>query len=307
MSSSTAPLRKLIGSHSPGWLDVFQAQIDSLREQWPDAGVYALFDCAFNERCHAEIKRFRLPARTLYDLSNHPSPELQAVSPTLVPLAHAKASSWRDVARHTDGYPMLSVIVTPESLDELALRLRPWCIVNADGEPYVFRFPDTRRLPGVVDVLTPEQHGAFFGPAHVWLTRTRRATWSALRLPGLPLPPAEEVKLDGEQFVQLMNDAEADEIIAHFHVHEPALVAHCDPAEVWERMAHGLKRADYYGIDQPDRMQWSRWFAQQPLLERMPEAEPLLAALKARTRSFNEVKGALHQVAKRTAAVIRNA
>jgi hypothetical protein len=302
MPSTTAPLSKLIGSHAPGWLDAFEAQIDSLRARWPDAGVYALFDCAFNEPCHAEIKRSRLPARTLYDLSNDPSPELQAVSPTLVPLTRATAPSWRAVTGHTDGYPMLSVIVTPESLDELTLRLHPWCVVNADGEHYVFRFPDTRRLSGIVDVLTPEQHGAFFGPAHMWLTRTRRATWSALPLPGLPLPPAEEVKLDGEQFAQLMNDAEADEIIAHFHIHEPALVARCDPAEVWERMAHGLKRADYYSITHPDRLIWSRLFAQQPHFERIPEARPLLAALKSNQCGFREIEGPLTDLIERMAA-----
>jgi hypothetical protein len=49
------------------WLDDFEGQIASLREQWPDAKIFALFDCAFNERCHTEIKCSRLDARSLYD------------------------------------------------------------------------------------------------------------------------------------------------------------------------------------------------------------------------------------------------
>lgn len=294
----TAPLRKLIGSHAPGWLDDFEGQIAILREQWPDAATFALFDCAFSERCHTEIKRSRLDARCLFDLSTNPSPELQAVSPTLVPLMRAAAASWREAASHTDGYPMLSVIVTPESLDELAQRLHPWCIVKADGEPYVFRFPDTRRLPGVVDALTPEQHAAFFGPAHAWLVRTRSANWARLPLPKSPLPPAEEVNLSAEQYAQLMDDAEADEIIANLHVHEPALIRQYEPAEAYERVAHALKRADFYGIEQTDRAQWCRLLVQQPMLEQMPEAAPILATLMSRTSSFVKERGALLRLAK---------
>jgi hypothetical protein len=287
------PLRKLIGIHAPGWLDEFETQIAALWEKWPDANMFALFDCVFNEHCDTVIKKSRLASRCLYDLSNDPSPELQAVSPTLVPLTPATATAWREAAGHTDGYPMLSIIATPESLDELALRLHPWCIVNADGEPYVFRFPDTRRLPGVVDALTPQQHGAFFGPAHAWRYRTRSTTWAELPLPKAPLPPAEEAKLDADQFAQLMDDSEADQIIEHLHVHEPALIRPYHPAEACERIAQALKRADRYGIGQPDRVQWCSLFVQQPQLERIPEAMPLLAALASKKCSFGEIEGQL--------------
>lgn len=287
------PLRTLIDSHPPGWLADFETQISVLREQWSDASVFGLFDCVFNERCHVHIKKSGLDARCLYDLSNTPSPELQAVSPALVPLTRATAPSWREAVRQTDGYPMLSVIATPESLDELAQRLHPWCIVNADGEPYVFRFPDTRRLPAIVDVLTPEQHAAFFGPAHAWLMRTRSAKWARLPLPASSLRPADEVRLDAKQFVQLMGDAEADEIVAHFHAHEPALVEAYRPAEVHACMAHGLKRADHYGIEHSDRLRWCRLFVQRPLLETMPEAISLLTALKSKQCGFGEIEGPL--------------
>jgi hypothetical protein len=94
-----------------------------------------------------------------------------------MPLTCNTVHAWREVLRLTDGWLMLSLIVTLESLDEMAQRLHPWCLVNADGQSFVFRFPDTRRLPCVVEVLTPEQHGAFFGPVLAWRYRTRTAQW----------------------------------------------------------------------------------------------------------------------------------
>ena len=290
------PTRKLIGTHEPGWLDDFQGDIASLWEMWPDANVFSLLDCVFAESCHTAIKKHRLPSRSLYDLSDEPSPELQAISPTLVPLTRATIPEWREVLRITDGFPMLSMIATPESLDELARRLNSWCIVNADGEPYVFRFPDTRRLPGVVNVLTPQQHGAFFGPARAWRYRTRSAQWAELPLADAPLPPADEVRLDTEQCAQLIGDGEADEILEHFHVYEPAFIRPYPPADAYTLIAQGLKRANHYGIENFDRMHWCRLFMQRPELERIPEATPLLAALKSKRCSFTEMQDALAQL-----------
>lgn len=287
------PPRKLIGTHVPDWLDDFQERITTLWEKWPDANVFALLDCVFAERCHAAIKKHHLPSRSLYDLSNDPSPELQAVSPTLIPLTRTSIPAWREVLHLTDGWPMLSVIATPESLDELAHRLSPWCIVNADGEPYVFRFSDTRRLPGVVSVLTPQQHGAFSGPALAWHYRTRIAQWAKLPLPETPLPPGDEVKLNAEQCAQLIGDSEADEIIAHLHVHEPALIRQYHPADVYDLIAQGLKCADHYGMENFDRIHWCRLFVQHPTLEHMPEAVPLLASLKSKKCSFADIEGTL--------------
>lgn len=295
MTNKTPP-RPLIGIHAPDWLDEFQVQIASLRKTWQDANIFALLDCVFDEHCHAVIKKHGLPSRSLFDLSGNPSPALQAVSPTLVPLTHAPIHSWREVLRLTDGLPMLSVIATPESLDELAHRLNPWCIVNADGEPYVFRFPDTRRLPGVVNVLTSEQHGAFFGPAYAWRYRTRSARWAELPLPEAAQPSADKVKLNAEQCAQLIDDSEADEIIARLHAHEPALVRQYHPADAYDLIAQGLKRADHYGIDSLDRMHWCRLFMQQPKLECMPGAMPLLAALETKKCSFIDIERTLTEL-----------
>ena len=271
--------QKLICEHAPGWLDDLQEKTQSIRRQRTGAHVYALVDCAFEERTHAVIVRHALPARTLYDLSPTPSRDLQAISPTLIPLTPETAPQWRDVLRLTDGWPMLSLIVTPESLDELALRLHPWCIVNADGQPFVFRFPDTRRLPAVVDVLTPEQHGAFFGPAIAWRYRTRSAQWADLPLPSTAFPVADYVKLDAAQCAQLINDSEADALLAQLDINEPATTAPYHRAAAHQLVTQALKRADRYDITGTDRIQWCSLYLRQPKLEQMPAAIPLLASL----------------------------
>lgn len=288
---------KLICEHASGWLDVLHEELESIRNAWPDGHVFALLDCAFVERAHAAIRKHNLPSRSLFDLSANPSQELQAVSPTLVPLAPDTAPQWRDVLRLTDGWPMLSLIVTPESLDELALRLSPWCIVNADGQPFVFRFPDTRRLPAIVDTLTPEQHGAFFGPVRAWRYRTRSAQWAELPLPAAPLPAADYVKLDAQQCARLIGDSEADQIMAHLSVNEPAVMLPYHPAAAHKLVMQGLQRADRYGIADADRAQWCSMVLRQPKLEQMDAVIPLLGSLLAKECRYADIGNELARLA----------
>lgn len=289
---------KLICEHPSGWLDALHEEIESIRTNRPNVHVFALLDCAFVERTHAAIRKHGLPSRSLYDLSEKPSQELQAVSPTLVPLAPETGPRWRDVLRLTDGWPMLSLIVTSEPLDELAQRLSPWCIVNADGQPFVFRFPDTRRLPAIVNALTPEQHGAFFGSAIAWRYRTRSAQWAELPLPATPLPAADQVKLDAQQCTQLINDSEADEIMAHLNINDPAVMLPYHPAAAHKLVMQGLRRADRYGIADADRVQWCSMVLQQPKLEQMSAAIPLLASLLAKECNYIDIKNDLAKLAR---------
>lgn len=284
---------KLICEHPPGWLDALLDELESIMNTWPNVHVFALLDCAFAERAHTVIRKQQLPSRSLFDLSENPSHELQAVSPTLVPLTPDAGPQWRDVLRLTDGWPMLSLILTPESLDELALRLSPWCIVNADGQSFVFRFPDTRRLPAIVDTLTPEQHGAFFGPARAWRYRTRSAQWADLPLPAIPLPTADQVKLDARQCAQLIKDSEADEIMAYLSVNEPTVMLPYHPAAAHKLVTQGLKGADRYDIADADRVQWCSMVLQQPKLEQIPAAVPLLASLLAKECGYADIENEL--------------
>jgi hypothetical protein len=287
------PHSKLIGQHAPGWLDHLQTQVEADKNRLPGTQAFALLDCAFSEPCYQAIRRHRLPFRSLFDLSDRPYEALQAVSPTLIPLSGESVYAWREGLALSDGLPMLSLIVTHESLDELALRLHPWCIVDADGQPFVFRFPDTRRLPAIVEMLSSEQHGAFFGPAHAWRFRTRFAHWADLPLPSLSCPPLERVRLDEKQCAHVIKDSEADEILADLNLNDPVLMRRYHPADAHELVTFGLKRADHYGIGDADRTQWCSLILQQPKLDQLPASAPLLASLTAKERSYADIGIAL--------------
>lgn len=284
---------KLIGQHAPSWLDHLQEQVESDTERWPGTQAIALLDCAFSEHCYQAIRKNRLPFRSLFDLSDRPNESLLAVSPTLIPLDLETARAWGNVLALTDGLPMLSLIVTHESIDELALRLHPWCIVDADGQSFVFRFPDTRRLPAIVKMLTPEQHGGFFGPAQVWRYRTRLAQWADLPLPTLHGPPLERVRLDEKQCAHVIKDSEADEIIADLNLNDPVLMRRYHPADAHELIAFGLNRADHYGIADADRAHWCGLVLQQPKLDQLPACAPLLASLAAKERRYADIESTL--------------
>lgn len=295
--SNTSPL---ILSHAPDWLRVLEEQISAHSAMFPDAQVYGLLDCAFAERSYSALQKQEsiLPSRSLFDLSDKPIRDLQEVSPTLIPLAAHTASTWQAVLRETDGWPMLSVIVTPESLDALALRLSAWCIVDADGQNFVFRFADTRRLPDIVATLTPQQHGELFGPAHVWQYRARTAQWTELPLPATAKAPADAVSLTEAQCARLIASSEADEIMDNLRTNAPELMRKHDLAQTHEIVARGLARADRYHIGDVDRASWCRLYLQQPTLERMPAVIPLLAALLSKERGYADVEVELGRYAK---------
>lgn len=295
MKSATLP--NLINHHPSGWVDDLQRLMEVNAQKWPAAHAFALVDCAFNERCHASIRKYNLPSRALYDLSDNPSEELRVVSPTLIPLTSDTTHAWCEVIALTDGLPMFSIIVTNETLDELALRLAPWCIVNADGQAFVFRFPDTRRLPGIIDVLTPEQHGAIFGPAHAWIYRTREAHWAELPLPESACPPAENIKLDADQYARLISESEADEILSNLNLNAPGLMNRYLPAEAHELVVFGLKRANRYGISEADRKPWCSLILEQPKLEQLPASISLLAGLLSGEVQFSDIESDLASIA----------
>lgn len=102
---------------------------------------------------------------------------------------------------------MLSLIVTTESLDALALRLSSWSVVDADGQYFVLRYADTRRLPDVVGSLLPSQHGAFFAPrGRMAVSRSCRAV-GTVAVATVPRKPLTDVRFDGVQCARLIDSA----------------------------------------------------------------------------------------------------
>lgn len=152
------------------------------------------------------------------------------------------------------GWPMVSAIETTESLAELTARLAAWCVVYADGQRFNFRFPDTRRLPGIFGALTPGQQGRLAGPASRWSYIGRDGGWTNLDVPAIDSAILEDrPELDDVQFGRMVGDSEADEM----------LVQLADRGDVPEQpsrshaiVSHALLAADAGRLDPELRVDW---------------------------------------------------
>lgn len=159
-------------------------------------------------------------------------------------------------------------------------RLAAWCVLEADGQNFNFRFPDTRRLPGMLKALSAQQMAHFVGPVGTWQSMGRNGQWQVpLALERLPLLPATQpldTRLTAAQFNAMLADGEADGI----------LLALQDRGHTWNRphskvyaaIAQALHIADAaqaLALDDAKRMDWCEACLADPaLLATGPEAEP---------------------------------
>jgi hypothetical protein len=201
----------LIDSYGKRWLDRLDAgEADS-------EGVhYLLIDGAFVPGLHRRVKAV-VPAEfaptLLFEELPSCSDATRDVSPFLVSFRPSNPG-FRTVLAACSGWPMVSAIQTPESQSELTERLAAWCVVDVEGQRFNFRFPDTRRLPGIFDALSAQQKTQFAGPASRWSYIQRDGNWCDLPMPGIPSLIADHPVLDDRQFARIMRDSEADEIIS---------------------------------------------------------------------------------------------
>lgn len=111
------------------------------------------------------------------------------------------------------GFPMVSAIATTESIEQLGGRLAAWCVIENDGQRFNFRYPDTRRLPGIYQALNLVQRAQFCGPMTFWSYIARDGMWADLDVPGQECDIASAPVLDDEQFGLMVGDSAADEVL----------------------------------------------------------------------------------------------
>ncbi|WP_221290167.1 DUF4123 domain-containing protein [Massilia aurea] len=118
------------------------------------------------------------------------------------------------VLEQCEGLPMLSAIVTSDSIDVLVQRLAAWCIVVTGGDYFNFSFYDTRRLPAIPAVLMPQQQRELAGNALSWHYMDRNGAWAALPIDcsGPAAGITANARLSEAQFSRLILDSEADEL-----------------------------------------------------------------------------------------------
>lgn len=268
--------------------------IDTFAEHWlaqletwatalvPKENLYLLLDTACVPGLHRSLAA-ALPAgqsqRLLFESLPGCSDAVRDVSPLLVPYTAGLSEhpKLRRALQRCDGWPMVHVIRSAESLQELGQRLEAWCVVDADGQYFNFRFPDTRRLPGIWQHLSAGQRAHLVGPATAWSFIGRDGQWQALN--GLPTVATQEpldTRLTAAQFGAMVADSEADGVLTLLlnrgHTWSRP------HSEVYADIAQALHIADAAGalaLDDATRIDWCEACMADPaLLATYPQAEP---------------------------------
>jgi hypothetical protein len=199
----------LIDPYQTNW----HAELLAQSRQLPDgAQLVLLIDGAFVPGLFRHLSKTSEPA-LLFERLPGCNDKVKDVSPFLVPFASGNQALHR-VLERCEGLPMLSAIVTSDSIDVLAERLAAWCTVATGGDYFNFRFPDTRRLPAIFATLMPQQQRELVGNALSWHYMARNGAWAALPIDcaGPAAGITANARLSEVQFARLIEDSEADEL-----------------------------------------------------------------------------------------------
>jgi hypothetical protein len=185
--------------------------------------------------------------------------ETADASPFLTPYT-PQDKRMRRLLRRCSGWPMLSLIETPETLAQLSVRLAAWCVVEADGQRFNFRFPDTRRLPAIFQTLDPTQRTQFAGPATHWSYVGREGRWVELDVVGANAQVAGDPVLDDSQFAALVDDSRPDELL--MVLSDRGFDMRGRPSLNHARIAAALRAALSAALANEDLVAWCAWFRQ---------------------------------------------
>lgn len=209
--------------------------------------TYLLVDGAFDAKWYRHIKtQSKKNWCALFGGISGSKEETLALSPLLIRY-ESEADSLASLIQNASGKPMLSMLVSEESLEQLQERLTPWCIVEIDGQHLNFRFADTRRLPTILEVLSEDQQAQMFGPCCKLCFVNRFGTWEELTFKATAIAPAAHPQLSHEQFAALVVDSEADEMLAALGQAVPSEATDLAPSQKYLRVKQAVVQADRYG------------------------------------------------------------
>jgi hypothetical protein len=240
-----------IDAYDATWFDGLDARLARRR---PECGLVLLIDGAFVPGLHRQIE----PDRTALLFASLPgcNPGTEDVSPFLVPFEDAdkRLRALLEKCRH---WPMVSLVETPEPIEALAQRLAAWCIVEADGQRFNFRFADTRRLPAIFRALDLQQRAQLAGPAVRWSYVTRSGGWDELPLDAGTSGIAMDPSLDARQFAALVDDSRIDEVLSILRDRGHGVYRH--PSRSHALLAQALHAAAQAGLDDQEMLAWCEW------------------------------------------------
>lgn len=242
----------LIDAFSQGWLDelhIRAARID------PSNRLYLLVDGAFVPGLHEILPREW--KGILYESLPGCSDQAVEVSPFLT-LFDPADRRLRSLLRRCDRWPMLSVIETPESLEQLTCRLAAWCLVEADRQHFNFRFSDTRRLPAILRILNNSQCEQLTGQAACWAYVGRDGRWCEIQISSSNAGTATDPQLDDRQFAALVDDSLADELMVSLSDRGHPVFAR--PSRSHTLLSKAVRAAQGERLGDDVLLEWSEWF-----------------------------------------------
>jgi hypothetical protein len=258
----------LIDAFAADWMDVLGARMEQLA---PSNRLFLLLDGAFVPGLHKMLPSEQ--KALLFAALPGCSDQVKDASPFLTPYVPAERTM-RPLLRRCDQWPMVSAIETPESLDTLTARLSAWCVIEADGQRFNFRFPDTRRLPAIFNVLGPTQRAQIAGPAIRWSYVGRDGVWRELCLVPSGEKAAADPVLDDEQFASLVGDSQADELLVLLRDRGHAVFRH--PSKSHALLDCALRAARRGRLESGDVLDWCDWYWLRARLEDEPTAAATL-------------------------------
>jgi hypothetical protein len=199
----------LIDPFSVHWLD--ELEESAARAACSGNNIHILIDGAFVPEVHKIISDNS--KRIIFAELAGCSEEAFQFSPFLVQFATGDRRI-KMLLQKCDGWPMVSVVETPESLEALTVRLSRWCIIEVDSQFFNFRFSDTRRLPAIFNTLTFVQQCCIAGPAVRWGFINREGKWAELKVSGYACSIIVQPELNMVQFEKLISESHADELMS---------------------------------------------------------------------------------------------
>ena len=266
------------------WLDILQQRF---RERPAAHALYVLVDGAFVPGLHRRIAASRKVL--LFEGLPASGPATLDVSPFILPF-EPEDGALGPVLRACRGWPMVSVIATSEPWRVVATRLAPWCVIEADGQRFNFRFADTRRLPAILKALDRGQRAQLAGPAVSWSYIGRDGNWSTLVLDGTGDAIVTDPRLDDAQFGTLVEDSRADEVLARLAAH-PNRSAYL-PSQAHALISSALAPALHAGMGDNELVEWCSWLLAHYKRDDEKDIAGLFTAWKAHTLSMETVDAA---------------
>ncbi|WP_454764973.1 DUF4123 domain-containing protein [Cupriavidus campinensis] len=276
-----------VASHSPHLAGQVLQVWDSRRQSDPALRCHALVDCLLEPSFPAFWKQHsRHPPLAVYadqigfDKARH-------VSPSLIALPEEPESAARMLSvllERCRGRPSLGFLVSkhsPEVLQAQLMRLAGVC--DGDGQRWLLRFGDTRIWPYMGEWLTPAQHAYAFAGITAWMIVNRYGELEILdgspdTAPATPDDFVKDFRLTEQQFLQLLDRAEADAHLAELAQTPGHVRLLRSPIEQYDTARQCLATLDRLGIDNDqDRYEYIRFALHFPGdCERQPAVQTAL-------------------------------